>query len=156
MDKNKRVLIKRTKSGTFCKIAKSAIVLYKFHVQLRQLCTIEWQILQSFKTYLTLFFLSELCYFLSDFDKFGIKIRSRYVCSSWCTQICSILSSFLNILTFTSGKELFLTSLYTSDTYFIYSASMLILSSSILKCTGRGLQYRILTIYINRENKSFS
>ncbi len=50
--------------------------------------------------------------FLSDFDKFGIKISSKHVFSTWCTPICSILSSFLNIVTFTSGKELFLTSLY--------------------------------------------
>ena len=56
--------------------------------------------------------LSKLSYLLSDFDKFGIKISSRYGYSSWCTQICSILCSFLNILTFTSGKERFLTSLY--------------------------------------------
>ena len=52
-----------TKSGTICEMAKSPILLYKFHVKIRQLCTIKWQILQSFKTYLTLFVQLELSYF---------------------------------------------------------------------------------------------
>ncbi len=45
--------------------------------------------------------------FLSDVYKFGTKISARYVCLSWCTLICTIFNSFWNILTFTSGKELF-------------------------------------------------
>ncbi len=44
---------------------------------------------------------------LSDFYKYGIKISGRCVCFSWCTLICTILSSFWNIMTFTRGKELF-------------------------------------------------
>ena len=48
--KNKRVLITRTKSGTFGKIAKSAIQL---NTIVYEICTEEWLILQSLKLYMT-------------------------------------------------------------------------------------------------------
>ncbi len=75
-------------------------------------CVIKWQILQSVKLYLTLFSESELPLFFIRFCKFGIKISVGCAWFSWCTLICIIVKNFWNIVTFTSGKELFLTSLY--------------------------------------------
>ncbi len=50
--KTKRVLITRTKVGTFWQIAKSAIQLYTIVLTQHEICTVEWLILQSLKMYL--------------------------------------------------------------------------------------------------------
>ena len=72
-----------------------------------QMCTIEWLILQSFKTYRTYCSRNQnslIFYPICTNVVHGIKKSDICVCSSWCTLICT---SFWNILTFTSGKELF-------------------------------------------------
>ncbi len=45
----------RQEEETHLKIAKSAIQLYTIVLAQREICTAEWLILQSLKTYLTLF-----------------------------------------------------------------------------------------------------
>ena len=70
--KNK-VLIMGTKSGMFWKTAKSPIQLYKIVLTEHEICTVQWLILQSPKTFWLCSF-NQNSYFLSNFYKFGIKM----------------------------------------------------------------------------------
>ncbi len=87
--------------STFCEISCSAIksIVYNWMA--------DFEIFQNVPDFVLVII---TLLFLYDFYKLGIKISRRYICS-WCSLICTILFGFWNPVTFTSGKELFLTSL---------------------------------------------